>query len=60
MGGQLGSYTAPASHAFGGDMDPGATDQGFARQTASKEDRFAIFAEAQTGGNLTTIERWTT
>jgi hypothetical protein len=60
MGGQLGSYTAPASHAFGDDIDPGATDQGFARQAASKEDRFAIFAEAQTGGNLTTIERWTT
>jgi hypothetical protein len=59
MGGQLGSYTAPAAHAFGDDMDPGATDQGFARQTASKEDRFAIFAEPQTGGNLTTIERWT-
>jgi hypothetical protein len=60
MGGQLGSYTAPAAHAFGDDMDPGATDQGFARQTSSKEDRFAIFAEPQTGGNLTTIERWTT
>jgi hypothetical protein len=60
MGGQLGSYTAPAAHAFGDDMDPGVTDQGFARQTASKEDRFAIFAEPQTGGNLTTIERWTT
>jgi hypothetical protein len=60
MGGQLGSYTSPAAHAFGDDMDPGATDQGFARQTSSKEDRFAIFAEAQTGGNLTTIERWTT
>jgi hypothetical protein len=60
MGGQLGSYTALAAHAFGEDIDPGATDQGFARQTASKEDRFAIFAEPQTGGNLTTIERWTT
>ena len=60
MGGQLGSYTAPAAHAFSDDMDSGATDQGFARQTASKEDRFAIFAEAQTGGNLTTIQRWTT
>ena len=60
MGGQLGSYTAPAAHAFGDDMDPGATDQGFARQASSKEDRFAIFAEAQTGGNLTTIEKWTT
>ena len=60
MGGQLGSYTAPAAHAFGDDMDPGATDQGFARQTASREDRFAIFAEPQTGAALTTIERWTT
>jgi hypothetical protein len=60
MGGQLGSYTAPAAHAFGDDIDPGATDQGFARQTSSKEDRFAIFAEAQTGAALTTIERWTT
>ena len=60
MGGQLGSYTAPAAHAFGDDMDPGATDQGFARQATGKEDRFAIFPEAQTGGNLTTIERWTT
>jgi hypothetical protein len=60
MGGQLGSYTAPAAHAFGDDIDPGATDQGFARQSTSREDRFAIFAEAQTGGNLTTIERWTT
>ena len=58
MGGQLGSYTAPAAHAFGDDIDPGATDQGFARQATGKEDRFAIFAEAQTGGNLTTIERW--
>ena len=60
MGGQLGSYTAPVSHAFGDDMDPGATDQGFVRQTSSKEDRFAIFAEPQTGAALTTIERWTT
>jgi hypothetical protein len=58
MGDQLGSYTAPAAHAFGDDMDPGATDQGFARQTASKEDRFAIFPEPQTGAALTTIERW--
>jgi hypothetical protein len=59
MGGQLGSYTAPAAHAFGDDMDSGATDQGFARQTSSKEDRFAIFAEPQTGAALTTIQNWT-
>ena len=58
MGGQLGSYAAPAAHEFGDDMDPGAADQGFARQTISKEDRFAIFAEPQTGAALTTIERW--
>jgi hypothetical protein len=60
MGGQLGSYTAPAAHAFSDDIDPGATDQGFARQSTSREDRFAIFAEPQTGAALTTIERWTT
>lgn len=60
MGGQLGSYTAPAAHAFGDDMDAGATDQGFARQTSDKEDRFAIFAEPQTGADLTTIQNWTT